>query len=274
MDREYLNGILSSRIKYQNAGGSSRVICKRNEQILSRKRDLLISSALGIIRRTFISILLSIFLFSNSSAKNKPIILLDPAGHAKDPGRLIVEGYERSETLKFAMSLQKQIESKYKIRAVISRTPGEEILPLQIPSFSNRIKAKFFLRINMYRMDSEKPKIFLYHLTFDPFADFSRKDYGELQLTHLYQAHTKNIHTTKKFGSQVHEYLNQNQFKKYFDSHPLSGMPIKHLSGIIAPAILLEIGICRENKWESLVEHIADSLNFLNNLDSFEIKQA
>jgi len=229
-----------------------------------------------MIRRVVVNILLIILISMTSSlsSKNLPIVLLDPAGHAKEPGRMIVEGYERSETLKFALQLKKSLENKYGVRAVVSRTPGEEILPLQIPSFANRIGSQFFLRINMYRQDSEKPQIFLYHLTFDPFGDCSKKNSDDLQLTHLDQAHTKNILTTKKFGSKIYEYLNQDQFKKYFDCSPLIGIPTKHLSGIIAPAILLEIGICRENKWESMVEHISESLGFLKNLDALDIKQA
>jgi hypothetical protein len=68
---------------------------------------------------------------------------------------------------------------------------------------------------------------------------------------------------TKFYGTRMYDFLNKDSFKKYFDCHSLIGLPLRSLVGISAPAVLLEIGICREDKWQSLVEPIADSLCFL-----------
>ena len=43
--------------------------------------------------------------------KTLPIVMIDPAGHEKQVGRTIVEGYERGETFKFAKALQKRRKS-------------------------------------------------------------------------------------------------------------------------------------------------------------------
>ena len=192
------------------------------------------------------------------------IVLIDPAGHAKDSGRLLVTGYERAETLKFAQALKKKLHEKYSgIRTVISRSPGEEISPLQISSFSNRLRTNFFLRIQMYRQESEKPKIFLYHHLFNDFVDCATNFCDPLRLVPLHEAHFKNIAMTKFYGTRMYDFLNGDNFKKYFDCESLIGLPLRSLVGMTAPAIALEVGICREDKWQSLVEPVVDSLSFL-----------
>lgn len=193
----------------------------------------------------------------------QPVVVIDPAGHAGDVGRWLVEGCERAETLQCAQELKKRLEA-CNVKAVISRSPCEEVLPLQIPSFSNRLGADFFLRINMYREESEKPKLFLYHLLFDPFVDISRKA-CDMELVPLYQAHCRHIAKTMVWGDHMYKHLNQDGLKKHVDCFPLRGIPLKHLVGIVAPSLLLEIGMCRENKWRGLIDHIADSLSFLYN---------
>lgn len=210
-----------------------------------------------------------LFIIELCPKSTRPIVLIDPAGHAKNLGRLLVEGYERAETLKLAHAIKERLLRKYRVRPVISRRPGEEISHrLQIPSFSNRLGADFFLRIHMYREESEKPKLFLYHLLFHPMVDLAVLDRKPLSLIHVQQAHFGSIHITRFYGETMYDYLNQELFKKYFDCFPLQGLPIASMIGITAPAVLVEIGICRENKWKSLVGPIVDSLRFLSNMAS------
>jgi hypothetical protein len=208
-----------------------------------------------------------------ATAARRPIIVIDPAGHARDVGRLLVEGYERAQTLKFAQALQKELIKKYQVRPIITREPGEEIShQLQIPSFCNRLCGAtgdctaFFLRINMYREERVKPRLSLYHLLFNPLVDLAPRDTTRLQLIPLQEAHVGKIHITRFWGNKMYEYLHQDTFTRYFDCYPLQGIALKALIGITVPAILLEIGICRENKWKSLVTPVVDSLGFLNTL--------
>lgn len=208
----------------------------------------------------------------STSVDSRPIVILDPAGHAKDSGRLLVEGYERGQTLKFAQALQEALVKKYAVRPVISREPGEEMTHrLQIPSFCNRLcgtttSSSFFLRLHLYREKSEKPRLFLYHLLFNPLVDLAPREPNPLALVPLYQAHFARVHMTRFFGRKMYEYLNQDKLKKHFDCYPLMGLPLRSLVGITSPAILLEVGICRENKWQSLIGAVVDSLSFLDTL--------
>ena len=216
-----------------------------------RPKGLLRTSGLCLL---FISLI-------NLVSAREPIIVLDPAGHARKLGRLLVEGYERAETLKFAQELKKSLEKAYRVRTVISRSPGEEILPLQVPSFSNRLGADFFLRIHMVRQDQEKPQLFLYNLVFNRFVDMSPYRSDPLKLVPLYQSHFLSAHISKQYGKKLFEKLGSH--KKHFDVHNLVGLPLKNLVGVTAPSVLLEIGICREDKWRSLVEPVAKALKFL-----------
>ena len=211
--------------------------------------------------KTFL--ILSLFAIDNLAAARQPIVIIDPAGHAKDLGRLLVEGYERAETLKFARALKKELAKLYNVKPIVSRSPGEEILPLQIPSFSNRIKSEFVLRIHMYREESEKPKLFLYNLLFHPMIDVAKRTSDQLSFTPLHRAHFASVEKTRFCGRKMFDYLNQDSLKKYFDCYNLQGIPLRSLVGVTSPAILLELGICRENKWKSLVRPIAQSLSFL-----------
>lgn len=221
------------------------------------------------ITKAFFSL---IFVSCMSFAIQAPVskrstVVIDPAGHSKDLGRLLVEGYERAETLKFANALKQKLESMYGdyINPVISRVPGEEVYPLQMASFSNRLQTDLFLRIHMFRQESEKPQIFLYHLLFSPVIDQTVAIVQSLSLISLYQAHVFGANTTKFYGKKIFDHLSQPSFGRYFDCHPLLGLPVKSLVGISAPAILLEFGICREDKWGCLVDPIAESLKFLIN---------
>lgn len=211
------------------------------------------------------ALLLFCFITFNTFAlyDRRPVVLLDAAGHAGDVGRWLVEESERSQTFKFAEELKREIFRRYRVRVVLSRSPGEAVLPLQIPSFSNRLDSKFFLRINMYREESEKPKIFLYHLLFDPLVDLVDRSIESLSLTPINWAHLYNIKRSISYGGLMFSHMNSNRFKKYFDCYPLKGMPLKYLVGITSPAVLVELGVCRENKWKNLVVPIAESLSFL-----------
>jgi len=212
----------------------------------------------------FKKIIFFIFFLSPLSifAKRKPVVLLDPSGHSKALGRWLLDSYERAETLKFAKALKSKLEKEYKVCVVLSRSPSEEIVPLRIPSFSNRLGADFFLRINIYREEQVKPKLFLYHLLFDPMIDLAKRNFDPISFVPLHEAHFRNINSTISFGKKMYKSLSQDFYKKYFDCYPLKGLPLKALVGVSAPAILLEIGVC-QGECESLIDPIIKSLYFL-----------
>lgn len=196
--------------------------------------------------------------------QNQVTIMLDPAGHARNTGRRLVNSFERAETLKLAESLRAMLESRYNLKVILTRSPGEEIVPLQNASFANRLSVDFFLSLHIYKEESVKPRLYAYHLVYNPVADFAQRMLEPLAFIPIHQAHFANIHKTTLAGKMMKSKLIQAENQKLFDFHGLFGVPIKPLVGITAPALLLEIGINDDEKWQNLIEPIVDSLSFLN----------
>jgi len=214
----------------------------------------------GIRILLFISMLVT----SRLEAKQHPVtIMLDPAGHARNTGRKLANGFERAETLKLAESLSTLLEDRYKLKVVFTRSPGEEIVPLQNASFANRLDVDFFLSLHIYKEESAKPKIFAYHLVFNPIADFALRTIDPLSFIPVHQAHFMSIQRTVFAGNMMRSTLLRQEYQKLFDFYGLYGIPLKPLVGMSVPALLLEIGINEDDKWQSLVEPIIDSLFFL-----------
>jgi len=203
-------------------------------------------------------------LITSTRAQQHPVtIMLDPAGHARNSGRKLSNNFERAETLKLAESLSSILEERYKLKVVFTRSPGEEIVPLQNASFANRLDVDFFLSLHIYKEESAKPKIFAYHLVFNPIADFAKRTIDPLSFIPVHQAHFMSINRTVFAGNMIKSILNRQEYQKQFDFYGLYGIPLKPLVGMSVPALLLEIGINEDDKWQSLVEPIIDSLFFL-----------
>lgn len=196
--------------------------------------------------------------------KTSYTIMLDPAGDAAEPGRVIDETYERGLTLQFAQALKKELESDKSIRVILSRFPGESIEPLQNASFANRLNVDLFVSLHFYQKTSNhlqdtQPAISLYHLLYHPVTDFwqsAKKDklefipYDEIYKVSLNES-TKAVQIAKK--------LLETTFIK--NSIFTVGCPFKPLLGVVAPAFAIEIGLTDKNSWQDFVKPISLSLN-------------
>lgn len=193
------------------------------------------------------------------------LIMINPAGHAKDVGRKLIEDFERSLTYKIAIALKDKIISTYHINVVITRDPGEEIVELQNASFANRLNVDFYLDIRVFRQDTIKPKIFIYYLIYNPMIDLAPRTFDPYKFIPVNQAHFININKTKSYGQKIKDFLNDDKYKRNFDTYGVFGIPIKFLKGITAPALCIEIGICNQDQWKNLVEPLVQSFYFLAN---------
>ncbi len=211
----------------------------------------------------FLFLLVFTRLSSFNAIQNQSLVMIDPAGHAKNVGRRLVESYERGETFKFAEKLKDALNEKYGVRSVLTRFPGEEIIDLQNASFANRLQVTFYCSLHIYRESSVKPKIYIYHLVYDPIVDLAKRTIDELLFVPIHQAHFANIGTTVFFGKRMKEILSQSDYQKQFDFYGPYGIPFKPLVGITAPAIGIEVGIDQEDKWQNLVDPLVESLCFL-----------
>lgn len=210
-----------------------------------------------IVFISFISIVLNIY-------SRETVILLDPAGHAKNTGRRLVDGYERAQTFQLASSLRQELEQKYNFKVLITRYPGEEIIDLQNASFSNRLEVDLFISLNIFWQENIKPKIYVYYLTYNPLIDFTCKISDILDFIPLEKSHYININKTRLYSENIKKILLTENNQKQFDYYGPYAIPFKPLKGIIAPAIAIEIGICEEEGWKNLVNSLVECLFFLN----------
>jgi hypothetical protein len=198
--------------------------------------------------------------FSSSFA----LVMINPAGHAKNVGRRIVDDYERSVSFKMAEVLKERLQDEYGIRVILTRYPGEEIVELQNASFANRLGVDFYIDLRICRQELLKPQVFVYYLMYDPMVDLVSRTFDDYKFVPVKKAHFFNISKTVDFATKLKTFLSQESYKKSFDCLGIFGIPLKPLVGIVAPAICLELSISGQDQWKThFVEPIVKSLSFL-----------
>lgn len=186
--------------------------------------------------------------------------MLDPIGHADFTGRKMLNGYERGAMLTFAQNLQQSLQEDHELDVIISRKAGESIAPLEIASFANRLQVKLVINLQAYLTQTAKPIINIYHLCFNKFTEFSMPAFGPAIFTPVEKAHIGTIKKTALFANNLKNDLLQTENIKLFNvSNPIAA-PIKSLTGIVAPAISLEIGIIDEKFLSELIKPIAKAI--------------
>ena len=187
-------------------------------------------------------------------------IMIDPAGDAKHTGRLIQDTLERGLSLQCAEELKKAIMQKNNnVRVVLTRVPGETIQPLQNASFANRLHVDLYLSIYFYYEQDTPAYITLYHYLENPITDFWHKPMS-LCFYQVNQAHLMHLATTKKWGLEILQVLQDKKISKYFEPRGLFGVPFQPLIGIQAPAIAVEIGLKNKQDWHNIIDPLVQAL--------------
>jgi N-acetylmuramoyl-L-alanine amidase len=187
-------------------------------------------------------------------------ILLDPAGDANNPGRVIDDTFERSISFQFAQALKQEIDAYYHdIKIVVTRSPGEAVELLQQASFSNRISADMFIHIGMYQQNAPVPELMFYQFLTHPTTDFWARTSPRLSFEPYHHAHRPAALLSQQIILTIMQILERTK--------PLpatlggyAAIPYKPLVGITAPAIAIEIGLHKKNDWQPLVAPMADTI--------------
>jgi hypothetical protein len=187
-------------------------------------------------------------------------IMLDPAGDAKNTGRIIEDSFERGITLQFAEQLKKLLEERHPgVRIVLTRFPGETIESLQNANFANRLDVDLYLSIHFYHEKASKPSVYIYHFLYNPITDFWAKP-RTLSFYPHDQAHLFMLNQTILWGHQLKSFLKSDSFNALFDVKGVYGLPFHPLIGIKPAALALEVGIKNKNYWRTYLEPVAQSL--------------
>ena len=190
--------------------------------------------------------------------------MIDPAGHAKNPGRQLHKNFARSETYKAAEALKKALEERYhSLKVLLTRAPGDTIVPLQNASFANRSHANLFLHIDFHKQTSDRPTIQPLHFVSDPLLDYIKPSHESINIIPLHQAHRQSIKQSKTWAHMLKQQLTQTIDKKTFEINEVQGIPIKPLFGIATPAIALDIGLKSDDQWNVLIQPLVDAIGQL-----------
>jgi N-acetylmuramoyl-L-alanine amidase len=223
----------------------------------------LLESAVMISKNTMHELLFAASL-GFATVLNAKTIMLDPAGHAKQPGRQLHESFERAETYKCAEQIKKIIESKSDIHVLFTRAPGEEIVPLQNASFANRTQVDLFVNIHLYKEEAEQPSINLSYLTYDTLLDQTHHTLKKTDFVPVNQAHCPALATTKRLSASIISNLKASVPSRWHTSPQALALPLKELQGITAPAITIELGVHRDNEYQEIAQHVANALMLLS----------
>jgi N-acetylmuramoyl-L-alanine amidase len=185
-------------------------------------------------------------------------LMLDPAGDAQYPGRIIEDSFERGITLQCVEELQNVISKRFPhVRVVLTRFPGETKQPLQNANFANRLDVDLYISIHCYHETKPKSQLYLYY--------FSQNDMfvgqpSAYSLCPYDKAHLFSIKTTKAWGTTMERVLRDAQYGHLFVFRGLYTIPFAPLIGIKKPAIAFEIGLKQKENWKLFIEPIVASL--------------
>ena len=197
--------------------------------------------------------------FPTHTFLNQPFtLMLDPAGDAQYPGRIIDDSFERGITLQCVEELQRAITRQFPhVRVVLTRFPGETRQPLQNAHFANRLDVDLYLSIHCYQESKPKSQLYIYY--------FSNNDAFVTQPSPyaLYpydKAHLISLKSTKACGAMMEKILRGSPFEQLFTVHGLYTLPFAPLIGVKKPALALEIGLKQKDNWKLLIEPIIASI--------------
>lgn len=209
-------------------------------------------------KRFFLFLLLTFFNLYPRRGLYNYTVMLDPAGDAKQTGRVIEDSLERAITIQFAHQLQEAIESFLPNSSVIiTRSPGEVIQPLQNANYANRLPIDLYVSIHFFNEPEAKPTLYLYQFSLgDTFITRS----FDLAMIPYDKAHQLNGTKTIQYAKQIHQNLMLKEYQSQFFTKGPFQLPYAPLIGIKAPAIGLEMNLVHKNDWHRYVDPIARSI--------------
>ena len=190
-------------------------------------------------------------------------IMLNPAGDARNAGRVIDNTFERGLTLQLCNELKQELSQQLPdIYIALTRFPGETVEPLQNAQFANRLNIDLFVAIQLYSIQEPKPLITIYQYIYHP-TNLWHKPCNELEFIDIDNAHLNTAQQTHKLGKIFHTFLQKNEYHHQLAVNNFLSIPFKPLFGIQAPALGIEIGISYKEQWRLLIPIISEGIRQL-----------
>lgn len=185
-------------------------------------------------------------------------IVLAPTGSSTTPGRKIKNNFEYILSHQFIRALQHELLEIFPTLQI--RIPNEcnvQLDPLQLATISNSAPANLLVKVQFYLETDIKSQVYLYRCSYG--QEFVSRRW-DLSWCPVEQAPLINKTKTKKWITQLYSQLSTEQYKPWFTVASPIKVPLKPMLGIIAPAILVEIGLKDDAEWTNFVKPLANSL--------------
>lgn len=175
--------------------------------------------------------------------------------------RAIEDIFERTITLECAQDIKRMLENRIPgVYVVLTRSTAEVVEPLQCASFANKLNVDFYISLHFYQSSVKVPKLYLYHMLYNPVIDFWQTRESELSLMPYDKAYRNNIKKTQAWGSRMLESL------KGFSGlscQGLFGIPFRPLKGVLAPALGIECSVKKKEDYRLFVEPLVTALHVI-----------
>ena len=159
------------------------------------------------------------------------------------------------ETLTCVKALQQSLEGTFpQARIVLSSTSQEAVDPLQVASFSNRIKADLHISFNFFS-EKEVTKNIRVYSCLTPVG--MQKKSNELALIPAEKAYELHAQESKTFGQKFFTTAKNAGAVTVFEPKEL---PLKTLKTVTAPSFLLEVGIGKPKEWKAYFPQLFEGL--------------
>ncbi len=188
-------------------------------------------------------------------AKNLTI-MLDPAGDAKQTGRVIEDSFERAITYDIAGALKEALEKEKIINCILTRSPGETVGSLQNAHFANRLPIDLYIRIQCCQATHEKHSLYLYFLSYNEQLPVKSNPFNLIPFD---KAHLTSLDQSKKISTALANYIHH-QHPHILLLHGPFGVPCTPLMGIAAPALCIEFSISKNDNWRPSIIPLAKSV--------------
>ncbi len=159
------------------------------------------------------------------------------------------------ETLTCVKALQQSLEDTFpQARIVLSSSSQEAVNPLQVASFSNRIKANLHISFNFFS-EKEVTKNIRAYFCLTPVG--IKKKSSELSLIPAEKAYEQHAQESKTFA---HIFFNAAKNTGPLTVFEPKELPLKTLQTVSAPSFLLEIGIGKPKEWKVYFPQLFEGL--------------
>lgn len=189
-------------------------------------------------------------------------VLICPTGDVKQRGRTIHGSTEAAQTFACATALHDMLSNQHICNTFVSRAGGQTCEPLHNAQFANRMQVDVCIILSFFESLTPEPVIYLYHGVHDSKPTRSLKTFTFHPSS---QAYVINRTSTITYSTYLYTALAKAPGPLAYTVHSPQGMRHQAVTGMVPPAIVIEIGLPTIDAWQPLVPSLVNAIHLLLN---------